>query len=102
MLEEKPDFDQLQEIDKVVTDKLNDCIKAVRRQMQEKNESTRSLKKLEKQLRSLYEVLYNQVGVSDSEDDPLMVKKMASTYSRSPYSKEITPKPHILKYPTWK
>lgn len=102
MLDDKPDFDQLQEIDKVVTDKLNDCIKAVRHQMQEKNESTRSLKKLEKQLRNLYEVLYNQVGVSESEEDPLMGKKTASAYSRSPYSKDISQKSHILKYPMWK
>jgi len=102
LLDEKPDFDQLQEIDKVVTDKLNDCIKAVRRQMQEKSESTRSLRQLEKQLRSLYEVLYNQVGVSDSEEDPGVGRKTFSAYSRSPYSKEMTPKGHILKYPVWK
>lgn len=102
MLEEKPDFDQLQEIDKVVTDKLNDCIKAVRRQMLEKNESARSLKKLEKQLRSLYEVLYSQIGVSDSEDDPLLGKKTISAYSRSPYSKDMNAKTHLLKYPMWK
>mmetsp|Transcript_20952 Transcript_20952/g.20687 ORF Transcript_20952/g.20687 Transcript_20952/m.20687 type:complete len:332 (-) Transcript_20952:29-1024(-) len=87
MVEEKPDYDQLQEIDKVVTDKLNDCIKAVRRQMFEKSESTRSLKKLEKQLRSLYEVLYAQVRVSESEEDPIA---------------EFKSKGHLSKYPMWK
>lgn len=44
MIDGKADFEQLQEIDKVVTDKLNDCIKVVKRQMQEKTESTKNLK----------------------------------------------------------
>ena len=51
ILNSKADFDQLQEIDKVVTDKLNDWIKAVKRQMQEKADSTKNLKKLEKTIK---------------------------------------------------
>lgn len=101
-LESKADFEQLQEIDKVVTDKLNDCIKAVKRQMQERTESTKNLKKLEKQLRSLYDVLYNQIGGSEEEDDPLMDTKPVSAYTYSPYDKKRIPKGQLIKQPTWK
>jgi hypothetical protein len=97
MIDEKPDFEQLQEIDRVVTDKLNDCIKAVRRQMQEKTEQTKNLKKLEKQLRSLYDVLYNQVAVSESEEDLITGKRPSSAYDRN-----MTPKRAETKYATWK
>jgi hypothetical protein len=102
ILNSKADFDQLQEIDKVVTDKLNDWIKAVKRQMQEKADSTKNLKKLEKQLRSLYDVLYNQIALSDEEDDPLMGKKTISGYSYSPYEGQLPPKGQTLKYQVWK
>jgi len=97
----KADFEQLQEIDKVVTDKLNDCIKAVKRQIQDKNESTRNLKRLEKQLRSLHDILYNQIGASEEEDDPLLGKKTMPLYTMSPYEKKMSLKDLPSRYTTW-
>ena len=100
MMNNKVDLEQLQEIDKVVTDKLNDCIKAVKRQMHDKSESTRNLKRLERQLRSLYDVLYSQVGASDEEEDPLMAK--SKMYNMSPYDKKMAMNNSMGKYPVWK
>lgn len=96
LITNKVDFEQLQEIDKVVTDKLNDCIKAVKRQMHDKSESFKNLKRLEKQLRSLYDVLYSQVGASEEDDDPLVGKRAMTAYNASPYDKSKT-----YKYPVW-
>lgn len=129
LIDAKVDFEQLQEIDKVVTDKLNDWIKAVKRQMQDKTESSKNLKKLEKQLRDLYDVLYNQASDYEEEeemgeysiflfihsvliswlDDPgfktmniAKQKPPMSLYSRSPYDKKSLPKGSSLKYQSYK
>lgn len=70
--------------------------------MQEKTETNLNLKKLERQLRNLYDVLYNQESNSEEDDDPLAGKKTISAYSRSPFDRKIAVKNNTQKYPAWK
>lgn len=100
LINSKADYDQLQEIDKVVTDKLNNCIKVVKRQVQDKSDSSKNLKKLEKQLRSIYDVLYNQLGASIDEDDPLFKRRAPSTWHCASCEKKMTLKDH--KHSPWR
>lgn len=84
ILEQKVDLEQLKKL------------------MHDKSDSTKNLKRLEKQLRSLYEVLYSQIGASDEDEDPLLGKKTMPAYQISPYDKKITSKENMSNYPVWK
>lgn len=55
-------------------DKINEVVKALTKQLADKNDTKKALKLLERQLKNLYELLMSR-GHGDNEDDAMFTKK---------------------------
>lgn len=55
-------------------DRLNEIVKALTKQLADKNDTKKALKLLERQLKNLYD-LFMSKGAHDHEDDAMFTKK---------------------------
>ena len=64
----KVDKSELQELEKLIMDRLNDIVNALGKQFADKAETKKALKLLEKQLKNLYELIMSKQGGQSTED----------------------------------
>ena len=55
-------------------ERLNDIVKALTKQLADKNDTKKAIKLLERQLKNLYEMIMNKGG-HEHEDDAMFTKK---------------------------
>lgn len=73
-LNQKADIAALNELEKLLQDRLNDIVKALTKQFADKAETKKALKLHERQLKNLYSLLMNK-GEGGNEEDAMFSKK---------------------------
>ena len=86
----KADLDTLQQLEKSLLERINDIVKALTKQLADKNDTKKALKLLERQLKNLYDLFMSRgAGTSDNEDDAMFTKKPLGGMSCASCEKDI-------------
>ncbi len=88
-LNTKADLESLQSLEKSLMERINDIVKALTKQLADKNDTKKALKLLERQLKNLYDLFMSRGGGSDNEDDAMFTKKPLGGMSCASCEKDI-------------
>lgn len=89
-LNSKADLSALSDLEKLLMDRMNEIVKALTKQLADKNDTKKALKILEKQLKNLYELFMQRGGhTHDNEDDAMFTKKPLGGMSCASCEKDI-------------
>mmetsp|Transcript_23621 Transcript_23621/g.23312 ORF Transcript_23621/g.23312 Transcript_23621/m.23312 type:complete len:284 (-) Transcript_23621:168-1019(-) len=89
-LNQKVDMEALQNLEKVLMERMNELVKALTKQLADKNDTKKALKLLERQLKNLYDLFMSR-GHSHHEhdDDAMFTKKPLGGMSCASCEKDI-------------
>lgn len=87
-INQKADLEALAELEKSLMNKLDEVVKALIKQLADKNDTKKALKALEKQLKNLYELIMNRQNNPD-EDDAMFAKKPLGGWSCASCEKNL-------------
>lgn len=89
-LNQKVDMEALQNLEKVLMERMNELVKALTKQLADKNDTKKALKLLERQLKNLYDLFMSR-GHShhENEDDAMFTKKPLGGMSCASCEKDI-------------
>ena len=87
-INQKADLDALAELEKSMMNKLDEVVKALIKQLADKNDTKKALKALEKQLKNLYELIMNRQNNPD-EEDAMFAKKPLGGWSCASCEKNL-------------
>ncbi len=86
----KADLESLQALEKTLMERINDIVKALTKQLADKNDTKKALKLLERQLKNLYDLFMSRGGGgSDNEEDAMFTKKPLGGMSCASCEKDI-------------
>lgn len=87
----KADLSALADLEKLLMERINEIVKALTKQLADKNDTKKALKILEKQLKNLYELFMSRGGGGDHahEDDAMFTKKPLGGTSCASCEKDI-------------
>ena len=88
----KADYDALSNLEKMIMERINEIVKALTKQLADKNDTKKALKLLERQLKNLYDVFLSRVGGGhqhENEDDAMFTKKPLGGMSCASCEKDI-------------
>lgn len=92
-LNQKADMETLQNLERMFMERLNEIVKALTKQLADKNDTKKALKLLERQLKNLYELFMSKGGagggVHDHEDDAMFTKKPLGGMSCASCEKDV-------------
>ena len=89
-LNTKADLESLQALEKSLMERINDIVKALTKQLADKNDTKKALKLLERQLKNLYDLFMSRGGAgSDNEEDAMFTKKPLGGMSCASCEKDI-------------
>lgn len=93
-LNSKADIEALSNLEKLLMDRLNEIVKALTKQLADKNDTKKALKLLERQLKNLYDLFMQKngqatAGVHEHEDDAMFTKKPLGGMSCASCEKDI-------------
>ena len=72
----KADIEALSNLEKMLMERMNEIVKALTKQLADKNDTKKALKLLERQLKNLYDLFMSRGGHShEHEDDAMFTKK---------------------------
>ena len=83
----KADRESLEELERSLLGKLDEVVKALVKQLADKNDTKKALKSLEKQLRNLYDLVMNRPGAD--EEDAMFAKKPLGGWSCASCEKNL-------------
>lgn len=84
-------MEQLNHLEKLIMDRINEIVKALTKQLADKNDTKKALKLLERQLKNLYDLFMSR-GVHsphENEDDAMFTKKPLGGMSCASCEKDI-------------
>jgi hypothetical protein len=84
----KVDIESLQNLDKMIMDRINEIVKGLIKQLADKNDTKKALKLLERQLQNLYNLIMSK-GNGANEDDAMFTKKPLGGSSCASCEKDI-------------
>lgn len=90
-LNRKVDMDALNNLERIMMERINEIVKALTKQLADKNDTKKALKLLERQLKNLYD-LFMSKGMSspgENEDDAMFTKKPLGGMSCASCEKDI-------------
>lgn len=100
-LSHKADIEALSELEKNLMGKLDEVVKALIKQLADKNDTKKALKALEKQLKNLYELIMSRHN-NPEEDDAMFTKKPLGGWSCASCEKNIINlQGHSADYNPW-
>jgi hypothetical protein len=70
-------------------ERMNEIVKALTKQLADKNDTKKALKILEKQLKNLYELFMSRGGAHEHDDDAMFTKKPLGGTSCASCEKDI-------------
>jgi hypothetical protein len=73
----------------MLMDRLNDLVKALTKQLADKNDTKKALKLLERQLKNLYDLFMSRGHTGENEDDAMFTKKPLGGMSCASCEKDI-------------
>ena len=90
-LNTKVDYDTLNNLEKMIMERINEIVKALTKQLADKNDTKKALKLLERQLKNLYDVFLSRAGghTHENEDDAMFTKKPLGGMSCASCEKDI-------------
>ena len=89
-LNSKVDYDTLNNLEKMIMERINEIVKALTKQLADKNDTKKALKLLERQLKNLYDVFLSRAGGGhENEDDAMFTKKPLGGMSCASCEKDI-------------
>ena len=86
----KADKCDLEELEKLMMNRLNDIITALTKQFADKVETKKALKLLERQLKNLYDLFMSKGGQNANEDEAMFSKKPLGGFSCASCEKDLT------------
>lgn len=105
-MDKKADKGDLEQLDKMIVDKLNDVIKNIIERFADKKDTHKRLSALEKQIKVVYDLMISQEShrtVSGQEDDAMFTKKPLGGTSCASCEKTITNMHgQMAEYQAWK
>jgi hypothetical protein len=87
-LELKANKSDLEELEKIMMQRLNDIVNALTNQFADKADTKKALKLLERQIKNLYELIMNRQGGND-ENDAMFSKKPLGGLSCASCEKDL-------------
>jgi len=87
-LNSKADIDAVSAMEKLITDRISDIIRAMSKNFADKNETKKALKLLERQLKNLYD-LFMSKGGHENEEDAMFSKKPLGGLSCASCEKDL-------------
>lgn len=91
-LNSKVDMEALSNLEKMLMERINEIVKALTKQLADKNDTKKALKLLERQLKNLYDLFISRVGgggPNENEDDAMFTKKPLGGMSCASCEKDI-------------
>ena len=89
-LNSKADLEALQNLERLLLERLGEMVKGLTKQLADKNDTKKALKMLEKQLKNLYDIFMQSRGQGhDHEDDAMFTKKPLGGTSCASCEKDI-------------
>lgn len=85
----KADIDALNNLEKMLLERINDIVKALTKQLADKNDTKKALKILERQLKNLYDIFMSKGGEGANEDDAMFTKKPLGGMSCASCEKDV-------------
>ena len=83
------DYDALNNLEKMIMERINEIVKALTKQLADKNDTKKALKLLERQLKNLYDLFLSRAGHNENEDDAMFTKKPLGGMSCASCEKDI-------------
>lgn len=88
-LNQKADAAALNELEKLLQDRLNEIVKALTKQFADKAETKKALKLHERQLKNLYSLMMSKGGHGENEEDAMFSKKPLGGLSCASCEKDL-------------
>lgn len=87
----KADLESLQNLERMLMERMNEIVKALTKQLADKNDTKKALKLLERQLKNLYDLFMSLRGghAHENEDDAMFTKKPLGGMSCASCEKDI-------------
>lgn len=90
-LNHKADIETLQNLERMLMERLNEIVKALTKQLADKNDTKKALKLLERQLKNLYDLFMSKggAGTHEHEEDAMFTKKPLGGMSCASCEKDV-------------
>jgi hypothetical protein len=89
-LNQKADIEALSNLEKTLMERMNEIVKALIKQLADKNDTKKALKLLERQLKNLYDLFMSRGhNHNENEDDAMFTKKPLGGMSCASCEKDI-------------
>jgi DNA repair exonuclease SbcCD ATPase subunit len=88
-LENKADLTSLKDLERELLSRLEDLANGLDKRFADKNETKKALKALEKQIKSLFDLIMNQEGRQGGEDDAMFAKKPLGGWSCASCARDL-------------
>eukprot|EP00347_Sterkiella_histriomuscorum_P001908 403370209 len=85
----KADLDALQNLERLLLERLGEMVKGLTKQLADKNDTKKALKMLERQLKNLYDIFMQSKGHHENEDDAMFTRKPLGGTSCASCEKDI-------------
>jgi hypothetical protein len=84
-------MEALSNLEKMLMERINEIVKALTKQLADKNDTKKALKLLERQLKNLYDLFISRAGgqTNENEDDAMFTKKPLGGMSCASCEKDI-------------